>query len=91
VSALPPVDQSLLPADVRSASKDVQQRYATGLAFERQLVSVLAKQLTDTTGDDMTSSPYASLLPDALADSVESAGGLGLARQLAGLDDGTAA
>jgi hypothetical protein len=86
VTTVPPLDQSLLPADVRAAPADVRDRYAAGLAFERELTAVLAKQLTKTTGDDDSSNPYASMLPDALADSIAAAGGLGLARTLSGID-----
>ena len=84
-SVLPPVDQSTLPADIRSASAEVRQRYQAGLAFEHQLVSQLAQELSKTAGDDLQDSPYASLMPDALADAITGAGGLGLARDLAGL------
>ena len=44
--------------------------------FEQLLVQQLAKELLKTAGD--TGSEYASLLPTALADAVEDAGGLGL-------------
>lgn len=86
MSTVPPLDQALLPADVRGASADVRDRYAAGLAFERELTAVLAKELTKTTGGDDASNPYASLLPDALADAITGAGGLGLARSLSGID-----
>jgi hypothetical protein len=84
---LPPIDAVALPADIRRAPAGVQQRYQAGLAFERQLTAELAKQLqaTTTSGDD-GSNPYGSLMPDALADAITAAGGLGLARSLAGLD-----
>jgi len=84
-TALPPIDQSLLPADVRNASTQTQQRYEAGLAFEQQLTAQLSQQLTDSLGATMSDSPYAQLLPDALASAVTASGGLGLARQLAGL------
>lgn len=51
-SPLPPIDQSLLPADVRNGSKDDKSRYETGLQFERQLVEQLTQQLSDTTQAD---------------------------------------
>jgi hypothetical protein len=52
------------------------------LGFERQLVAQLAKSLLP---DDLagTDSPYADVLPNALADGIEQAGGLGLAPVLA--------
>ncbi|MEZ5120066.1 MAG: hypothetical protein R2736_00555 [Solirubrobacterales bacterium] len=75
-----------LPADVRAAGSEARARYAAALSFERQLTAQLAKQLTATAGDALGSGPYAQLLPEALADSITAAGGLGLARGLAGLD-----
>lgn len=77
---LPPVDQALLPADIRSASQEVRQQYQAALSFEQSLVSELAKQLSTTAGSAMQDGPYAQLLPDALADAITQAGGLGLAR-----------
>lgn len=88
MSSLPPVDAAALPADVRGASPAVQQRYAAGLAFEQQLTAELARQLQQTTGDDGASDPYAAMLPDALSGALTAAGGLGLARELAGLGPG---
>jgi Rod binding domain-containing protein len=97
-SALPPIDQSLLPADVRNGSKDDKSRYETGLQFERQLVEQLTQQLSDTTqadqnggsGDDgsgegssAATTSYKQMLPGVLADSIMQAGGLGLARTIA--------
>ena len=35
MSALPPIDNSLLPADVRAGSKSDQDNYKAALAFER--------------------------------------------------------
>jgi hypothetical protein len=84
VSQLPPIDRLALPADIRTAPSDVRARYQAGLGFERQLVAQLAEQLSATAGESMTSGPYARLLPEALADAVVAAGGLGLARGLAG-------
>ena len=99
-TALPPIDNSVLPADVRAGSVDDQQRYKTALSFERELVQQLTQQLADTTSggdasggdDDGTGSgdgssaatdSYKQMLPGVLADSVMSAGGLGLARTIA--------
>jgi hypothetical protein len=83
VSALPPIDQASLPADVRAGSANDRARYQAALGFERQLALQLTQQLTRTAGDALGSGPYAQLLPDAMADSIVAAGGLGLARQLA--------
>ena len=88
ISGLPPVDASALPADIRKGTQQQRQAYTAALGFERMLVAQLAKSLSDTTkgeGDEQTSvasSTYRSMLPDALADGITSAGGLGLARQL---------
>jgi hypothetical protein len=49
---------------------------AVSQGFEKLLLQQLANEMLKTTGDD--DSPYASLLPDALADAVEQGGGLGL-------------
>jgi Rod binding domain-containing protein len=87
------IDQSLQPADVRNAPTEVRQQYHAALSFETQLVSQLAKQLSTTAGSAMQDGPYAQLLPDALADSITQAGGLGLARQMVEIptvDDATA-
>jgi Rod binding domain-containing protein len=87
MSSLPPIDRVTLPADIRAASPSVQQQYAAGLMFEQQLTKQLTKQMAD---DSSTAdSPYASLLPDALADSITQAGGLGIARTLVDLPEST--
>ncbi len=91
MSALPPIDDSLLPADVRAGSKTDKDNYKSGLAFERQLVEQLTQTLADTTkaqgGDDDGSSAatdnYKQMLPGVMADRIMSAGGLGLARTIA--------
>jgi Rod binding domain-containing protein len=87
-AALPPIDASLLPADVRTGTPERRKEYDTALAFERQLVGELTKQLAATAApadDDTTSAAtktYRDMLPGTLADAVMSEGGLGLARQL---------
>ena len=90
MTSLPPIDQALLPADIRAGSSDDRQRYSAALGFERQLVNELAKTMADTAkpGDDESSSHdagtsmYLDMLPERLADSVMQNGGLGLARGL---------
>jgi Rod binding domain-containing protein len=79
-----PIDRALLPADIRSAPPARQQAYAAALGFERLLVQQLTSSLAASTQDAMggKDSPYASLLPDALAQGVMDGGGLGLAAQL---------
>jgi len=83
-AGLPPVDRALLPADVRDAPPARQDAYRAALGFEQllvqQLTSSVAGSAKDALGGD---GPYASLLPDALADAVMGGGGLGLAPQLA--------
>jgi len=82
-SGLPPVDQSQLPAEIRTGTPARQRAYEAGLGFERLLVQQLTQSLADSARDALGGdSPYASLLPDALADGVMNGGGLGLARKL---------
>lgn len=85
IAGLPPIDRAQLPADVRTAPPARRDAYTAALGFERMLVQQLAESLTATSGDEAIGgdSPYASLLPEALADSVMASGGLGLARQIA--------
>ena len=83
MTALPAIDRLALPADVRAAGPRARERYEAALGFERQLVAQLAEQLSSTAGGSLEQSPYAQLLPDALADSIVAAGGLGLARPIA--------
>jgi Rod binding domain-containing protein len=101
MSTLPPIDNSLLPADVRNGSKADQDNYKSALQFERQLVEQLTQSLADTTkaqggdedGDDGSSAAtdsYKQMLPGVMADSIMSAGGLGLARTIAQNLKGTA-
>jgi Rod binding domain-containing protein len=97
VTGLPPIDQSLLPPDVRHGSSADRKTYTAALGFERALVAELTKTMADTakpvdggdgeTGDDgqpqdAAGSMYMQQLPDQLADSVIRNGGLGLARNL---------
>ena len=88
-----PIDTSLVPADIRAAGKSAVQSYDTALQFEQMLTQQLAQGLVDdstpddTGGDDSdgtdgTTAVYQQQLPDALAQSVTGAGGLGLARTL---------
>ncbi|MGB2712141.1 MAG: hypothetical protein WBC33_11575 [Conexibacter sp.] len=86
LAGLPAIDRALLPTDVRDAGgRDPMRREAStaALGFERLLVQQLASSLADSAQDALGgSSPYASLLPDALAEGVMAGGGLGLAAQL---------
>ena len=87
-SAIPPIDQALLPADVRTGTPERRRQYDAALAFERQLVGELTKALADTAKPadaDTTSAAtktHRDLLPGAMADAVMAEGGLGLAVQL---------
>ena len=60
MTSLPPIDNSLLPADIRNGSKTDQDNYKTGLQFEQTLVQQLTQSMADTTkamkGSDDTSS-----------------------------------
>ena len=91
--ALPPIDASVLPADIRNGSPERKQTYTAALGFERMLVSELAKSMTKTaqddgdSGSDAATSTYRDLLPGALADGIVAGGGLGLARQLTPAED----
>ncbi len=88
MSGLPPIDQSLLPADVRHGSKADRETYSAALGFERALVQELAKTMADTAKpqdgegeqQDAAGSMYMQMLPDQLADSITQNGGTGLAR-----------
>jgi Rod binding domain-containing protein len=89
MTSLPPIDQSMLPADIRRGSDDDRQRYAVALGFERTLVNELAKTMAETAkpdgegeSKDAATSMYLDMLPERLADSVTQNGGLGLARNL---------
>jgi Rod binding domain-containing protein len=97
MSALPPIDLSQMPSDVRSAGTKAQQLYATALQFEQLLLQQLTQQLDQTTQDgssdgssdgsgdgssDGTTQLYSQMLPGAFAQGITDAGGIGLARQL---------
>ncbi|MEA2270931.1 MAG: hypothetical protein QOF29_3666 [bacterium] len=83
-----------IPADVRAAGPEAQETYRSALAFERVLVGELTKTMSggaagETGGDDgeaqgesAATSAYRDMLPGIMADSVTSAGGLGLAHDL---------
>ena len=92
---LPPIDNSLLPAEIRNGSASDKKSYEAALGFERMLLGELTKAMADTvkpidggdsdSGDggqpqDAASSMYTQMLPDQLADAVTANGGLGLAK-----------
>ena len=86
---LPPLPAgTVLPADVRNASPDVQRDYRTALAFERVLIGQLttAMQATVPGEDDDASAAtktYREMLPGTMADALSAGGGIGLAADLA--------
>jgi Rod binding domain-containing protein len=47
-SALPPIDQAALPAEVRNGTKQDKKDYEAALSFERMLLGELTKSLVDT-------------------------------------------
>jgi Rod binding domain-containing protein len=100
--SLPPVDPALEPASIRKGGQAAQRAYTVGLAFEQMLVNQLSQELSSTAGDsgdgssdgtgglmgsDPASATYAQMLPQALSSGVMSAGGLGVAAQIAGALD----
>lgn len=91
MSTTPPIDNALLPADVRSGSTADKNNYKAALQFERQLVEQLTQSMANTTGDasgddeqaSATTQQYKQMLPGVMADAVMGSGGLGLARTIA--------
>jgi Rod binding domain-containing protein len=82
-SSLPPVDPTQIPADVRKAGADAEQLYATALQFESVLTEQLAQAIApQDESEDGSTSLYAQMLPQAFAQGVTRAGGLGLAHDL---------
>lgn len=90
MSGIPPIDQSLLPAEVRNGSASDKKTYAAALGFERALMGELTTAMAATAkpvddgeeGDaqDSATSTYMDMLPDQLADGLQQNGGLGLAK-----------
>jgi Rod binding domain-containing protein len=96
ISALSSVSGPItMPADVRKAGKDGEATYRAALGFERQMLQELTKTMSkdisganaddgsgEESGGDAATSAYNDMLPGTLADSLTSAGGLGLAHDL---------
>ena len=85
--SISPIDPSRMPADVRKAGPEAEQLYATALQFESVLTEQLAQAIVpgkddDSSSEDGSSSLYQQMLPQAFAQGVTKAGGLGLAREL---------
>jgi Rod binding domain-containing protein len=112
-ASLPPINQALEPADIRSGNAQAKQAYQEALGFEdilmQQLTQELASTVTGSTdssslgsgdssdssssdssdstggilGSDPSTSAFASMIPTALTQSLMSAGGVGIADNLA--------
>jgi len=88
--ALPQVDDSALPPEVRRGSAEDKKAYRAALGFERTLVLQLVKSMTEATEaqglneEDQPATPaaYRDMFAESLADGVARAGGLGLAQNL---------
>jgi Rod binding domain-containing protein len=70
-TSLPPIDSSLLPADIRNGDAKAKQAYQEALGFEDILVQQLTQQLAQT-----VTSPGASSSDDGSGDSSDSSGGI---------------
>ena len=92
-NALPALNPSLIPADVRNGSTEDKKAYRAALGFERSLLQQLTKSMSDTTktedsesdedsGETAATQMYKDMLPDRLADALLSSGGIGLAEDL---------
>jgi hypothetical protein len=81
------ISSAALPADVRADGAHGRQLYSAALGFEQTLVRTLASQLAETAttededgeGGDAAAGLIRDQIPDALADSISSSGGLGRA------------
>jgi Rod binding domain-containing protein len=79
MTGLPPIDQSLIPADVRNGSSQDKKTYQAALGFEQTLVNELTKAMSDTAqpdgsgGDDMTSTDDSTDAGEAADDSQDAA------------------
>jgi Rod binding domain-containing protein len=83
MTTLPPLGPGVLPVGLREAPAAAQREYRAALGFERVLLGQLAQTLTENaTGDGGAPQAYRDMLPDALADGLLAAGGIGLARTL---------
>ncbi|HTR73412.1 MAG TPA: hypothetical protein VMG80_07430, partial [Solirubrobacteraceae bacterium] len=70
-TSLPPIDQSLLPADIRNGDAKAKQAYQQALGFEDILVNQLTQQLAQT-----VVSPSDDSSDDGSGDSSGSSGGI---------------
>jgi Rod binding domain-containing protein len=51
-AAIPPLDQALLPPQVRNGSASDKKAYTAALGFEQMLVQQLSQAISDTTSTD---------------------------------------
>jgi Rod binding domain-containing protein len=88
-SALPPIDQAALPAEVRNGTKQDKKAYQAALSFERMLLGELTKSLAETAkpagsddggdstspdgGDGQTQDAASSMYMDMLPDQLADA------------------
>ena len=54
--SLPPIDTSMLPADIRNGSPERKKTYEAALGFERSFIEELTKTMAATAQPDETSS-----------------------------------
>jgi hypothetical protein len=80
--ALPPLAPGAIPAEVKSAGPQAVERFRSGLAFERQLLSQLLTEALPE--EEEGAEPRAASLPQTLADAIVSQGGAGIAGNLFG-------
>ncbi len=91
--ALPQVDRSALPPEIRKGTEEQQKAYRAALGFERMLVGQLVRSMNKATegmsadddgeaGFGSTPPAYREMLADSLADQVIRGGGLGIAEDL---------
>jgi hypothetical protein len=80
LSKLPAIADGALPRAVREGSAADKRDYKAALGFERLLVAELVGEMTK--GSPLADGVRAGAVSDALADSLQGAGGLGLAPQL---------
>jgi Rod binding domain-containing protein len=69
-SSLPPIDQSLMPADIRNGNPQAKQAYREALGFEDILVQQLTQQLAQT-----VTSPGGDSSDDGSGDSSDASSG----------------
>ena len=96
-TSVPPINPASEPASIRNGPPAAKQAYQEALGFEQLLVDQLSQQLSATVsssggsdgssggvmGSDPSTSAFASLVPQALTSGIMSAGGTGIALQLA--------